>query len=446
VTARRFWIGVGLVALVALALRVIYGLDVGTGHGIGDDDWYHRVANGLADGRGFSDPFASLVNGHRVPGTAGQPIPTAFHLPAFPWLLAAFSELGVRSYTGHQAVGWVLGAGTAVLVALAARELWDERTGLIAGALAAVFPPLIANDSVGMSESLYGLLIAAVLLFALRLRRSQGWRWSAALGAALAAAALTRQETLLLVLLLLPWIWRRVRPRDAALVLGVVILLCAPWAIRNTAEFDRPVLLTTGDGSVFAGANTATTYHGLLLGSADFQALFKSPVGRSASVNEAVQSERWRKEGLNFARDHIGRVPVVMAVRVLRTWGFYPFGPRERASQVAFLEDRSRSVELIAWPALIVALALAVYGAIDLRRRGGPLWPLLAPCVLITVTSATGYGAPRFAQAGLVSVVVLAGGGVRLAYERLALRRSAPLPSRSRPGGSPASPARSGPT
>jgi 4-amino-4-deoxy-L-arabinose transferase-like glycosyltransferase len=444
-TPRRFWIGVALIGLAALALRVIYGLSVGTGHGIGDDDWYHLVANGLADGRGFSDPFASLVNGHRVPGSSGLPIPTAFHLPAFPWLLSAFSELGVRSYTGHQAVGWALGAGTAVLVALSARELWDERTGLVAGAIAAVFPPLIANDSVGMSESLYGFLIAAALLFALKLLRRPGWIWSVALGAALAAAALTRQETLLLVVLLLPWVWKRVRPRDAALVLGVVVVLCAPWAIRNTSTFDRPVLLTTGDGSVFAGANTPTTYHGILVGSADFQALFKSPAGRTAVINEAVQSERWRKEGLNFARDHIGRVPVVMAARVLRTWGFYPFSPVERAKQVAFLEDRSRKVELIAWPALIAALALAVYGAIDLRRRGGPLWLLLAPCVLITVTSATGYGAPRFAQAGLVAVVVLAGGGLRRAYAQLALRRSAPRLSRSRPRESQASPAPSGP-
>jgi 4-amino-4-deoxy-L-arabinose transferase-like glycosyltransferase len=296
-----------------------------------------------------------------------------------------------------------------------------------------------------MSESLYGFVIAGVLVFALRLLRRPAWYWSVALGAALAVAALTRQETLLLVVLLLPWIWRRVRPRDAALVLGVIVLLCAPWAIRNTSTFDRPVLLTTGDGSVFAGANTPRTYHGILVGSADFQALFNSPAGRTAVVNEAVQSSRWRKEGLTFANDHLGRVPVVMAVRVLRTWGFYPFSPRERASQVAFLEDRSRNFELIAWPALIVALALAVCGAIDVRRRGGPLWLLLAPCVLITVTSATGYGAPRFAQAGLVSIVVLAGGGLRPASRRLRALRSARLPSRSRLRESPASPAPSGP-
>lgn len=444
-TVRRFWIGVGFVALVALALRVIYGLGFDTGQGIGDDDWYHSLANALADGRGFNDPASSLVNGHRVLGTAGSPIPTAFHPPAFPWLLAFFSKLGVRSYTGHQAVGWVLGAGTAVLVALAARELWDERAALVAGAVAAVFPPLIANDSVGMSESLYGFAIAAALVFALRLWRSPRWRWSVPLGAALAVAALTRQETLLLVVLLLPWIWIRVRPRDALVTLGVVVVLCVPWAIRNTVTFDRPVLLTTGDGSVLAGANLPSTYHGILLGSADFLGLGRTLAGRAPAVDEAVQSSRWRRQGLDFARDHIGRVPLVMAARVLRSWGFYPFDPRARATQVAYLEGRSRGVELIAWPVLIVALALAVYGAIDVRRRGGPLWLLLAPCVLITVTSATGYGAPRFAQAGLVAVALLAGGGLRLACARLALRRSAREPSRSRPRGSPASPAPSGP-
>jgi 4-amino-4-deoxy-L-arabinose transferase-like glycosyltransferase len=446
VTGRRFAIALAAIALLGLALRAIYGLHVGAGHGIGDDDWYHRVANGLADGRGFSDPFASLVGGRRVSGLAGQPIPTAFHLPAFPWLLAPVSKLGLRSYTAHQAVGWVLGAGTVALAGMATRSLWDARAGLAAAGIAAIYPPLIANDSVMMSESLYGFLIAAVVLLALTLRKRPGWPRAAALGAALAAAALTRQEALLLVLLLLPWIARRARPRDAAVVAAVVLVLCAPWAIRNSTLYDRPVPLTTGDGSVFGAANVPSTYHGSGLGSADFNALFASPVGRTAVANEAIQSERWRKEGLTYAGHHAGRLPVVIGARVLRTWGFYPFDPRQRATQVAFLEARSRTLELIAYPAQLVVLALAAMGALALRRRGEPLWPLLALCVLITVVSATGYGAPRLAQAGDVALVVLAGIGA-LAVSRSRAREAlrARLPSRSRPRGSTGSPAPSGP-
>jgi 4-amino-4-deoxy-L-arabinose transferase-like glycosyltransferase len=422
VTARRLRWALAAIGLVALGSRVAYGLHVGgAGHGIGDDDWYHLVANGLVHGRGFSDPFTS------------PPKATAFHLPAFPWLLAVFSKLGLTSYTAHQAVGWALGALTAVLVALVARRLWDWRAGLLAGAIAAVWPALVANDSVGMSESLYGALIAATLLLALRLRERPGWGRATALGAVLAAATLTREETLLLVVLLVPWIARRARPRDAALVAAVVVLLCAPWAIRNSVLFDRPVLLTTGDGSVFAGANVPSTYGGAAIGSADFKALFAGPVGRHPSANEAEQSARWRKEALSYASHHAGRVPAVVGARVLRTWGFYPFDPRTRATQVAFLEDRSRAVELVAWPALIAVLALGLAGALALRRRrgGGALWLLIAPCVLITVVSATGYGAPRFAQAGLVALAVLAGGGAVRALSALAGaagRRGAPAP------------------
>jgi 4-amino-4-deoxy-L-arabinose transferase-like glycosyltransferase len=429
-TPRRFALAIGAIALLGLALRVIYGLEVGTGHGIGDDDWYHRVANGLADGRGFSDPFASLLDGRRVPGLGGQPIGTAFHLPLFPWVLAVFSELGLRTYTAHQAVGWALGAGTVVLVGLAARTLWDWRAGLLAAGIAAIYPPLIANDSVGMSESLYGFAIAAVLLLALRLRERPGRGRAIALGVALAAAALTRQEALLLALMLLPWVAKRARPRDAAIVAVTVVALCVPWAVRNSLLFDRVVPLTTGDGSVFAGANVPSTYRAPGLGSADFKALFESPVGRHPSANEAIQSERWRKEGLDFAKDHTGRLPAVVGARVLRTWGFYPFHPSDRATQVAFLEDRSRSVELIAWPAQLVVLALALLGALALRRRGRPLWPFAALFILITLVSATGYGAPRFAQAGDVALVVLAGVGALRALSALAgaRRRAVPAP------------------
>jgi hypothetical protein len=224
--------------------------------------------------------------------------------------------------------------------------------------------------------------------------------------------------------LLLPWIWKRARPRDAVVVLAAVVVLCAPWAIRNSLLFDRPVGLTTVDGSVIAGANLPSTYHGTALGGWDYYGTFRTPAGRSIVLNEAEQSARWRKEGIDYAKDHIGRVPVVVAARILRTWGFYPFDPRTRASYVAFLQERIRWVELAAYPALLIVLALALIGAVALRRRGRPLWPFVTPLILITVVSITAYGDPRFAQSGNVVLVVLAGVGALALWEKRAALRA----------------------
>jgi 4-amino-4-deoxy-L-arabinose transferase-like glycosyltransferase len=423
VTPRRFVLGLAALTLAGFLVRLGYGLVIGGEDEIGDDTWYHLVANNLVDGRGFSDPFTSLVDGQRVAGTQGEPIATAFHLPMFPWLLAALSKAGLDGYTTHQAFGWLLGAGTVACAGLLARRLWDARAGLAAAAIAAFYPPLVANDSVLMSESLYGLAAAAVLLLALRLPERPGWRASVALGVALAVAALTRQEALVLAALLLPWIAVRARPRDAVVVAVTVAVLCAPWAIRNSAQYDRPVLLTTGDGSVLAGANLPTTYHGSLLGGWDFVGLYRTPAGRTVVLNEAEQSNRWRREGLDYAGDHAGRLPVVMGARVLRTWGFYPFDPLDRADVIAFHGGRIRTVEVMAYPALLLVIGLAVAGFVALRRRGAPLWPLVANLLLVVAVSAFGYGDPRFAQAANVVMVVLAGVGVVVAADAAISRR-----------------------
>jgi 4-amino-4-deoxy-L-arabinose transferase-like glycosyltransferase len=400
------------IALLGFAARVAYGLIAHVPSGFGDDVWFHTVANGLVDGRGFSDPFRSVAaNGAVVFGNTGDPLTTAFHPPLFPALLAIPSAVGLDSYTAHQVVGCAVGAATVLAVGLVARRLAGDAACLAAAAIAAVFLPVISRDALLMSESLYGLLIALTLLAALRLREEQTARNALALGAAIGLAALTRGEALLLVpLLVLPIAWRR--PRVLALTCVAVAAVCLPWCVRNTLEFDQPTLITTGDGSVIAGANLDSTYHGRLLGDWDFAGLYRTPAGRNPDRNEAVQSDRWRSEGIEYARDHASRLPVVLGARVLRTWDLYPFGPAERADYGSSYYKHVRALEYPAQLMLWLVVALAIIGGVGLRRRGTAIWPLLVPVGLVTLVSVLGHGDPRYRHAGDIALLALAGVGV----------------------------------
>ena len=60
-----------------------------------------------------------------------------------------------------------------------------------------------------------------------------------------------------------------------------------------------------------------------------------------------------------------------------------------------------------------------------LRRRRLTLAILLAPVVVVTVTSAIGFGMPRFRHAGELAVIVLAA----VAVDRLLGRRPASPPT-----------------
>ncbi|MEA2468525.1 MAG: hypothetical protein QOJ57_2651, partial [Thermoleophilaceae bacterium] len=339
------------------------------------------------------------------------PLTTAFHPPLFPALLAIPSAIGLDSYTAHQIVGCAVGAATVVVAGLVARRLAGDAACLAAALIAAVFVPIVSRDALLQSESLYGLLIALSLLAALRLRDQPTVRNGLWLGLAIGLAALTRGEALLLVpLLALPLAWRG--PRVLAVTCAAVALVCLPWSVRNTLEFDQPTLITTGDGSVIAGANLPQTYYGRLLGDWDFVGLYQTPAGRNPARNEAVQSDRWRSEGIDYARDHASRLPVVLGARALRTWDLYPFSPVARAEYGSDYYNHVRALEYPGQLMLWVVVVLAILGTLSLRRSGKPVWPFVSMVVLVTLVSLIGHGDPRYRHAADIALVIVAGVGV----------------------------------
>ena len=427
--SRRFAIVLGGLALAGFAVRVAYGLIANVPSGFGDDVWFSSVANGLAHGRGFSDPFHSLSGGKLVFGTLGDPVPTAFHPPLFPALLTIPSLVGLDSYTAHQIVGCVLGAMVVPVVGLLGRRIADNRAGIAAAAIAAAFLPMVSRDALLMSESLYGLLIALSLLAALRLREQPTTGRTLALGALIGMAALTRSEAILLVVLLAAPIAYRIergrRLRAIALVCAAVLTVCLPWCVRNSLEFDQPTQITTGDGSVIAGSNLASTYMGPDIGAWDFQGLYRTPAGRHVDPNESVQSDRWRDEGIAYARHHASRLPAVVAARIGRTWELFPASPIERARLGSDAYKHVRALEYPEQLMLWAVVALAIVGAVGLRRRRRALWPFLVLLALVTLVSALTHGDPRYRYAADVALVVLAGAGVTFAA-----RRGGPQPPR----------------
>src|SRR4051794_4079732 len=393
-----------LAAIVAgaVALRLLYVLVLARHVPMaGDSQFFHAEANLVANGRGYIEPFLDAAYGVHVP--------TAAHPPLYPTVLAAWSWLGGDGVLAQRSLGALFGAVTIVLVALIGRRVGGERVGLAAAVVAALYPLFVAADGAPMSESLYGMLIAATLLTAIRLRDEPTAARAAALGALIGLAALTRSEALLLLLLIgLPLTWRK--PRPALALLAACIVVLTPWTIRNWSAFDRFTLISHNDSTVLAGANCPATYHGADLGSWRFDCI--SP---RRTLKEGRQAATWRQEGIDYARDHAGRLPAVVPVRVLRTWDLWQ--PRR---QLDLAEGRAKWAEGAGVVAYFLLVPFALWGAVLLwRRRRDFALILLAPALLATLSSAIGYGNPRFRYAFEMSLVVFAA----LALTRLAERR-----------------------
>ncbi|HEX6583219.1 MAG TPA: glycosyltransferase family 39 protein [Thermoleophilaceae bacterium] len=386
------------VALLGLAARIAYGLLTKDASGFkGDALYYHLVANNVADGHGWAAPFRG-----------GGRVATAFHLPLFPTVLAAFSLVGLDSETAHMIVGCALGAVTVALVGVIARRLAGDAAGLAAALIAAIYPGLVMNDSVLLSESLTGPTIAACLLAALHLRERPGAGRALLLGALIGIATLNRSEAILLVLLLgVPAVLPARSVKPAALLCLASVLTIAPWVIRNAVTFERSTFLTTGDGSVLRGANCDLAYRGQRTGDWDFRCL----AGYRVARDESILAARWRDEAFDYAGDNLGRVPVVVAARVGRSFSLYP-SPGRQVNELDFIEDRPRALVWIGLAAYAAVVALSAAGIAALRARPDLVAIVLAPVALVVLTSAAGYGSWRFRQPAEVSFVVLAGIGL----------------------------------
>jgi 4-amino-4-deoxy-L-arabinose transferase-like glycosyltransferase len=395
---RSFGGRLALCAAAGLVVRLVYVLGPGR-HvvGFGDYHYFHSAANSIARGDWF--------------------VANATHPPLWTLLLGSVSWVGGGDvgFLAHRAVGCFVGALAVVLVGLLGRRVsGSDRVGLMAALLAALYPVLIGADGSLMSESLYGVFVLGALLLALRLRSSGDVRVAVALGAVIGLAALTRSEgLLLLVLLALPVAggWRRF----GACALACVVVV-TPWLVRNWTEFDRPVLISANDGSLLAGANCKLTYHGKDLGLWTTNCL--SP---RAFANEADQAARWRSEGASYAGDHLGRLPVVMAVRELRTFDLY-----QPWRMTPFAEGRWLKMDKAGVIAYWLLLPFALAGAWLLwRRRRFELLVLLAPVALVVLQSAFGYGFPRFRHVADLVLVVLAAAAVVWLADRIAARKLA---------------------
>jgi hypothetical protein len=402
------------IALAGLVLRLLYAYALVKSRPLlGDALEFQQQANLLASGHGLIQPQVWFAQ-HISRASADKP-------PLYPVLEAAISLLGGRTWAWHDIVDLVAGTATIWVTGLVGRRVGGRhgaRVGLIAAGVAAVYPLLIAADGSLRSESVFALLVTLSLLCALRLREAPSGRRAAVLGAVIALAALTRAEALLLVVLL-PF--SIAGGRRGLISVAACVLVLSPWLIRNAIAFGRFVPISTNVGGLLAGANCAATYHGPLLGQWDLSCL--SP---ATYTNEAAESDHLRDLGLRYARDHAGRLPVVIVARVGRS--FELFNPQQQWAMEAFFEGRSEKVEEAGVLVYYVVVLLAVAGAILLHRRRGPWGILVSPLVLVVFVSVTGYGFTRFRVGAEPALIVLAAVAIDAVVERLVVR---PRPSQS---------------
>src|SRR5215218_4315515 len=223
-----------------------------------DDRDYDRLACGLVAGEGYTRAGPATPARGCGDGDTGRP--TAFRPPGFPTFLAAVytvsDPLGIERWTAARVAQAILGSAVVALLGLVAWQLFGRRTGLVAMALGAVFPPGIVLGGSLLTETLFVALMLAAIAAVLADRKAGGDRgWLVAAGLLCGFAVLTRSNAPALIIPLAIAVAAtgdrplRTRLARAAALAGIAALVVAPWTLRNAVALDGFAPVTTEAGS-----------------------------------------------------------------------------------------------------------------------------------------------------------------------------------------------------
>ena len=268
-----------VVALVALLPR-LYVAIAWSREPVWDGHYYHLGAERLAEGLGYSED--ALVAGHVV----WRPW---IHYPVgYSFLLSLFYRVFGAGLLVAPVLNALLGAGVAAVVHRIGRHFTTPGRAMLAGALVALHPGLIAYSPLVMTEILAtALLLSAglvVLAWPGNLRAYLG------AGALLGIATLVRPDSLL-ALPLVALMGRKPYAKSllhSLAALGVAFAIVLPWTYRNCQKLDGCALVSTNGGwNLAIGALTPTgRFHTL-----------KASDGCAVVTGQVQQDDCWRKVG-----------------------------------------------------------------------------------------------------------------------------------------------------
>jgi hypothetical protein len=380
---------IGFAALLRIAAVVAW-----SGHLADDRDDYWTVARSYVE-HGFWAPFVQF--------------PNSFRPPLLPLGLAALLKCGGGT-VALGALQVILGIATVALTRYTGLRLGLGRLSLVAAALVACDPLLIAYTTFPMTETLFTFLVIALVAVATPRRQPVAGSSSSpgiviravVVGLLFGACALCRPTIWPTALLAAAWcLWRMLRTPErrrqmivtelaAALACAAVV---APWALRNWKILGSPVVTTTHGGYTLLLGNNADFFR-------DVAARPLSDVWRDREPDQFQQAwfarliaERDREIGPNAdeltqnqwmyqqAYKSIRAQPRLFlracALRFVLFWNVVPLLP-----------SRSTLSQLVVWgfcAGYVIELILFVIGLASLAWRWDWRWALPL-CVILNFT------------------------------------------------------------
>ena len=377
-----------------------------------------------------SDRFATTLVDH---GTFGflAGVPSAYTQPLYGWFLAAIYLPFGRSWLAVGIAQVVVAVATALVVLEIGSRLRSPGVGLVAALITTLHPYVVWHDVHLNRELPDGFVLTVLTLCALAAYERRSLPLAAATGVAAGLAILGNARIVLLPLVVGIYVAWRMRLGQAltavALVVGAAALVVIPWVVRNEVQVGCYAITT--DARALWKANNANTRAVLDRGGwiDDVPALPGAPpwpelaadltlAGKPTTVDECAQMRLYRREVLDFWREHPGEKARLAAQATRMLWSPFPRESDGSGSGTARLARRT--IE----PAFVIALyVLALVGVFV----APPYFVGLAALLLAynTLAAMVFAGSVRYRAPWDFLLALLAAFALASAWERVRRRR-----------------------
>ncbi|MBM4042511.1 MAG: hypothetical protein FJ290_28810 [Planctomycetes bacterium] len=407
--ARRTWLWLGVCLAVGLAARLAAVAIPHVAGGLTVSGWpvsrwveqplfpdsleYTGMASNIRQGYGFRTPNGCLIG----------------RMPGYPVLLAALQAVFGESLVVPRVADALLGTALIALVFLLAREVYGPREGVVAAAITGIYPFLVAQALLVLSETLFAVFLVAGCWLLAKAYGDANVKWAALGGLVFALATLTRGSFLAVPLLAaVAWVAARRLERWAVLgalaMVGVFAAAMAPWVARNWQASGGHLVLTTLQvgPSLYEGLNPRADGGPMmdtLRGELDGPAV--------AGLSEYERDQHWRREAFRFAQENPGRTLALAAIKLGRFWNVVPNLEQFRGPLAC---------AAVGVPYAVVML-LAIAGLVRPGRRAEAALILLLPVVYYCLVHMVFVGSVRYREALMPLLIVVAGRGATTLWD-----------------------------
>jgi tetratricopeptide (TPR) repeat protein len=272
----------------------------------------------LGDARGYDEWAQRIAAGDWI----GHDV--FYQAPLYPYFLASIYRFAGRSLVLVRVVQALIGSCSCVFGALAARRLFSPRAGLVAGLMLAIYAPAIFFDGLLQKSVLDVFFVCLALwLIAEITKRSRPWAWLG-LGFAVGGLSLTRENALVIVVVILGWAILRFGARPALVFTVGVTVVLLPVAVRNSIVGGGFYLTTSQFGpNFFIGNHPGAdgTYQSLRYGrgAPEYERQDAAEMAEYAlhrSLTPAEVSSYWTGRALSFIKSDPGAWLKLMARKI----------------------------------------------------------------------------------------------------------------------------------